>query len=125
MMRTLSEPIYLPRWVLVLKYAFFVVLAALTAIRGLATLDLTTPASYTPIWSAAVALGALVALPASLSPKLESVEKWAAAWIAGWLAFIAVGAAYTSTTAGWLFVALVTLLPAGRALQLFSKRHPA
>lgn len=125
MMLPLREPIYVPRWTLVLIYAFFVILAALTSIRGLGTLDLTAPASYTPIWSGAVAIGALVALPASLTPKLEAIEKWAAAWIAGWLGFIAVGAAYTSTTAGWLFTVLVTLLPAGRAFQLFSKRSPA
>lgn len=118
----LKEPIYIPRWVLLVKYVFFVILATATAIRGSATLDLTTPASYTPIWSAAVAIGAIVAAAATLVKPLAEVEKYAAAWIAGWLGWIAVNAFFIANGSGWLFVVFVALLPAGRAIALFSKR---
>lgn len=121
--KRLREPIVIPRWVLTVKYAFFLILAAATGVRGLVTLDLTTPAGYTPIWCIAVAGGALIALPASVVSAWEHAEKWAAAWIAGWLSVVAVNAMFTGSGAGWLFVALVTCLPAGRAIYLFSQRH--
>ena len=122
MRSNMRTPIYIPRWVLVAKYGFFLVIAGVTAIRGSVTLDLTTPTGYTPIWCAAVAVGAVVALPASFLPKLADAEKWAAAWIAGWLSVVAVNAFFISDGAGWLYVAGITLLPAGRAIALFSKR---
>lgn len=120
LMKRLREPITIPRWVLTVKYAFFLVLAGATAVRGSATLDLTTPAGYTPIWCAAVAAGALVALPSSIVRAWEAAEKWAAVWIAGWLSVVAVGAALAEGS-GWLYATLVALLPAGRAISLFSK----
>jgi hypothetical protein len=124
MVQRMNSPIVIPRWVLTAKYAIFVILGALTFVRGLVTLDLTTPASYQPFWAGAVALGAVVALVGSIDPRGEKVEQWAAAWIAGWLSFLAVQAFFISTGAGWLFIAMVTLLPVGRAFMLFSRRKP-
>jgi hypothetical protein len=118
----LREPVTIPRWALTAKYGFFLILAALSFFRGMTTLDLTTPASYLPLWAGAVAVGALVALPASLFAAAEPLEKWAAAWIAGWLSVVAVNSFFINSGSGWLFIVLVTLLPAGRALSLFSKR---
>lgn len=118
----LKEPIYIPRWVLLLIYTFFVILAGTTAIRGLVVLDLTTPESYTAIWATAVAGGAVVAVFATVVRVLAPVEKWAAAWIASFLGFIAVNAIATAAGAGWLFVVFVALVPAGRAIALFSGR---
>lgn len=118
----LKEPIYIPRWVLLLIYVFFVILAGTTALRGLATLDLTTPESYTVIWAAAVAIGAVVAVAATLLRPFAPLEKWAATWMAGFLGFIAVQSIAISNGAGWLFIVFVALVPAGRAIALFSKR---
>jgi hypothetical protein len=118
----LREPVTIPRWALTGKYGFFLLLAALSFFRGMTTLDLTTPESYLPLWAGAVGLGAAVAVPSSLSPKTEFVERWAAAWIAGWLSVVAVNSFLINSGSGWLFIVLVTLLPAGRALSLFSKR---
>lgn len=120
----LREPVTIPRWALTAKYGFFLILAALTFFRGMTTLDLTTPAGYLPLWAGAVALGACVALPASLTEKTANVERWAAAWIAGWLGVVAVNSFLINSGSGWLFIVLVTLLPAGRSLSLFSKRPP-
>lgn len=121
-LRRLNDPISMPRWVLPAKYLFFIMLAASTFVSGLRTLDLTTPATYTPIWCLAIAVGSIVALPASVTIRGEHVERWAAAWVAGWLSVVAFNSFFVSTGAGWLFVAFVTFVPAGRAVYLFSRR---
>lgn len=116
--------IILPRWVLQVQYGLFVILAGLTVIRGLVTLDLTTPDTYTPIWSAAVAIGAAVAFVGSLRARWCRAEKWAATWVASWLAVILINSIILGNGAGWLLIVIVTALPAGRAVALFTEKRP-
>jgi hypothetical protein len=118
----LSERIFFPRWMLFGFYVFLVALATATVIRGSATLDLTQPDSYTPIWSAAVGGGALIAAAATAFRVLSGVEKWAAAWMAGWLAFLAYEAFRVAHGSGWLIVALFAALVFARSVALFSRR---
>lgn len=118
----LKDPIYIPRWMLLGFYLFLVALATATVIRGSATLDLTQPDSYTPIWAAAVGSGALVAALATMFRLVAGLEKWAAAWCAGWLWFLAYQAVTIANGAGWLIVILFALIPTVRAIALFGKR---
>lgn len=122
-------PITIPWWVLTAKYVLFVVLAALVAIQGLTALEHGVPRSYTPVWCIALALGAVVAAVASTSEAWETVEKWAGTWVTGWLVVILVNTITASggRNAGWFYVLLVTLLPAGRVIHLFGRhgRRPA
>jgi hypothetical protein len=118
----LREPIFVPRWVLLCFYGFLVVLATATVIRGSATLDLTQPESYTPLWSLAVGLGALIAALATIIRPLADLEKWAAAWCAGWLGFLAIQAFFVANGSGWLIVVGFWSVPAMRTVGLFSKR---
>lgn len=118
----LREPIYIPRWMLLGFYLILVALAATTVIRGSATLDLTQPESYTPIWSAAVGSGALLAAVSTTFRILSGLEKWACAWCAGWLTFLAVQAIYIANGSGWLIVTFFAAIPAARAIGLFGKR---
>lgn len=118
----LKDPISIPRWMLLGFYLFLVVLATATVIRGSATLDLTQPESYQPIWAAAVGGGALVAAVATLLRVLAGLEKWAAAWCAGWLGFLAYQAVTIANGSGWLIVIFFALIPTVRAIALFGKR---
>ncbi len=118
----LRDPIYIPRWVLLGFYVFMVALATATIIRGSATLDLTQPESYTPIWSAAVGGGALIAAFATAFYRLAWLEKWGAAWCAGWLGFLASQAFYVANGSGWLIVLFFALVPFIRTIALFSGR---
>ena len=119
----LRDPIYIPRWALLGFYGFLVALAVATIIRGSATLDLTQPESYTPIWSAAVGGGALVAAIGTAWHATASFEKWGAAWCAGWLGFLAYQAFDVANGSGWLIVTFFALVPASRAVALFSGRY--
>jgi hypothetical protein len=118
----LQEPIVIPRWMLLVFYLFLVALATATVIRGSATLDLTQPQSYQPIWAAAVGSGSLLAAIATVFRVLAGLEKWAAAWCAGWLGFLAYQAVTIANGSGWLIVIFFALIPAVRCVALFSKR---
>lgn len=118
----LRDPIYIPRWALLGFYGFLVALATATVIRGSATLDLTQPDSYTPIWSAAVGGGAMFAAVGTAFRTLAPLEKWGAAWCAGWLGFLAYQAFDVANGSGWLIVTFFALVPASRSIALFSKR---
>lgn len=118
----LREPITIPRWVFLGFYAFLLALATATVIRGSATLDLTHPESYTPIWSAAVGGGALIAALATILRVIAGAEKWAAAWCGGWLAVLAYQALFAAKGSGWVIVTFFALIPLARSVALFSKR---
>jgi hypothetical protein len=107
---------------LLVFYGFLVLLAIATIIRGSATLDLTQPQSYQPIWAGAVGTGSLLAALATILRGLAGLEKWAAAWCAGWLGYLAYQAVTVANGSGWLIVIFFALIPAARAIGLFSKR---
>lgn len=114
-------PILIPRWVLTGTYLSFTVLAALVGLKGLNALDFSRWDGYTPLWCLALVVGSVVAAYASLKPEREKIEKWAAAWVTGWLAVVLVVTFIhaASTSAAWFYMLLVTVLPAGRAVHLF------
>lgn len=119
----MKTPIYIPRWALLGFYLFLLLLATATVIRGSATLDITQPESYTPIWSAAVGSGALLAGLGTTFKTISSLEKWGAAWCAGWLGFLAYQAFDVANGSGWLIVTFFAAIPAIRAIGLFSGRY--
>lgn len=125
LVRWISEPLIIPRWMLTAKYVFFVVLGTLAAIAGVPSIDLTTWTGYTTFWAFAVTGSAGVAAWASVSRGRETAEKWGVVSLVALLGlylFSAWSVTIQEADLGriiftWL-VTGITMLPAVRAADL-------
>lgn len=70
----LHEPITIPRWALVVKYAFFVLLGMAVLWASSPAVDEVSPDWLTPIWGLGISTTAAAALVGSLTPRLEKIE---------------------------------------------------
>jgi len=88
-MRTLVKwglgAIVIPRWVLVVKYATFILIGITVYLASSPSLDITTSNGYTPLWSIAVTITASVSLIGSLRQRWERMEGWAVLCLAALL----------------------------------------
>lgn len=74
----LGEPVFIPRWALVIQYAFFVLLGAAINIATSPSFSIIAPGSWSSIWAVGIQLSAIGALIGSIKPKWEPLERWAA-----------------------------------------------
>lgn len=58
--RTPLEPIVVPRWTFLVKYALFILAAAQGVATGIPSLDLATPYGYRYVWTAVVVLAGVI-----------------------------------------------------------------
>lgn len=122
-----ADPLVIPRFVLTLKYAAFVVLGVLGLVAGVTSLQLTTFDGYTFVWSSGIVLSAAAATWASVRSRWEPTEKWAAVILTGWMAAwsiaalvrIAIFGEGSATGAFALF--MLTFLPGARAIRLLKQ----
>jgi hypothetical protein len=121
----------MPRWFLTLLYTEFAVLGAVSAFRGVPTLDLTTFQGYTLFWGAGVALTAGLSAVFSTRKPWEKWERWSVSALASGILGYAWGA-ITLVTSGTptessariafsIVLIIVGTVLAGRALQLLSR----
>lgn len=121
--KTPPAPLILPRWVLQVKYAGFVVFAAAVVWASSPTVfDIL--GSETSLWAIGVGIAAAVSLPASRRPEWEPVERWSVSALAclmliyalSPIAFVLAG---DSDRAAFAVIAfMLGILPGFRAFQL-------
>lgn len=116
-----GDPIYIPRWVLTVKYALFAVLGVFAIILGLPTLDLTTFDGYTGIWGVWVTLTSIVAGFGSLSRTLEPYERWGSTALVSFLIVYTIFAFALGRGTGAFIVLIITLLPGFRSVHLLTR----
>jgi len=123
----MQVPIYIPRWVLTVKYALFIVLGLAVLWTTAPSLQVVTGDPYTQGWSGCVIVAATCALVGSTQKKLERLEKWSAAGLACLFIVYALSPIILvlqgdADRAAYSVVALiVSLLPTARALQLLNR----
>ena len=121
------EPIIIPRWVLTVKYAVFILLGVTVFIASSPAVDEVTPDWLTPIWGIGISVSAVIALVGSLTQRLEVLERWACAVLASLflvfaLAPIVLVIQGDEDRAMYSVIALgFALLPIARAAQLLSR----
>lgn len=116
----------IPKWLLTVKYALFVLFAIITGFAGAPSLGDTAGDQYAFVWSIALVLSAFTACVASGfdTNRAEQVEKWAAvalvallsAYLTGAISLVSFG--HLSRAATSVLLLIVTLLPAARATAL-------
>lgn len=127
--RMRAEPIFVPRWVLVVMYSGFIVLGGMAAIAGIPTLDLTTPEGYVTPYALAIALFAIIAaVGASLGFRHERLELVGALLLfsllttyAGSALFLSAGGDIGRATFA-VVILMVTFAPAARGMGLLFAR---
>lgn len=67
-------------------YLLFMILGITSLSAGVATLSLSAPEWYTPLWSWTMIVAAMVCMFASLQPKWECFERWPAVVVSGLMA---------------------------------------
>lgn len=123
----IRSPIVIPRWVLILKYALFVLMGLSVWWASAPAVDALTPDWYTPVWALGVTLSATVAVIGSARERWESLERLAAVALASLLIVYAVSPIVLvlegdADRAAFSVVALVVcLMPAARAVQLIKR----
>lgn len=120
-----KDPIHVPRWMLTLKYAAFVVLGILSFIGGIPSLTLATFDTYTAYWSIGLVVCSVIAAVLSFRKAWEPREKWFALLVAGLLLTWAGAAIWRASSegditrvAGAFAVLIISFLPAVRAFGL-------
>lgn len=125
-----KTPIIVPRWLLTMKYAGFIILGILSALSGgLRTLNTVAVDIYPTVWSFGVIAVGAAALVGSLKEKWEChVEKWAGLVLFGLLlswAFASMIIAFNegdlARATGAFAILLLSMLPGVRSFSLLSQ----
>lgn len=123
------EPIVVPRSLLTLKYALFILFGASVLWASAPSLNQFTPDGYTGYWASFVSIASIVCLIGSTSNKrpYESIERWGALVLASLLVIYAFSPIILvlngdSDRAAFSVAALiVSILPTARALALIRR----
>lgn len=114
----LTQPMYVPRWGLLAKYAAIAAVGIIGIANGIKTLETTTPESYTHIWAAfVVGFAVLAALGVSVR-ALEHLETVAVPML---LSFISVLFLTTGSPVFQGFLVAVVTIPASRLPYLLGR----
>jgi hypothetical protein len=130
-MRSISRwglaPIVIPRWVLVLKYACFIILGAVIFAASSPSLVHLAGDFWTGLFGLCIAAAAAGALIGSTHPRLEALERWCVLALSGLLLGYAI-APVSLVLAGDLdratystIAVTLSLLPASRAWMLIRR----
>jgi len=119
--------IIIPRWVLTLKYVFFMFVGLTVYIASSPSLDITAGSGYTPIWALCLIAAAAASTVGSISDRLEVLERWSvlllSALLIGYaMAPISLVFAGDHDKAAYSVLAItLSLLPIARTAQLIRR----
>lgn len=74
-----SAPIVIPRWMLTLKYSFFVLLGLSVTLATSPSLEMSIGDWLTPAWGIAMVVAGGLSAVGSVGQELEPIERWASA----------------------------------------------
>jgi hypothetical protein len=122
-----QEPIIVPRWLLVLQYAFFMLLGVAIAVATHSTFSEVSPGSYTEVWAMGITASAAVAFIGSFHERWEAVERWAALTLCSLLIGYAIAPIElllqgdSTRTAYSVLALMISLLPSTRVALLIKR----
>jgi hypothetical protein len=116
--RNAWEPIVIPRWALVLKYALFSLTGILTFIVGQPTISLLTFNGYEPIWAGIIGLSGLIAAIGALRPRWGALEAWAVTTLLSFMTVLIIGLVHRGSETTALLLLITYIVPLVRLSYL-------